>query len=119
MSGTLTNHNACSEHNENCVIDNCLSTPFFQRATIKTGSYENVTVVAADSSGNRATCHFQIAIQPTPCSSWELVAPIHGSLDCQETESEPVGHNCVAKCDVGYRLVVSLWPIFVVVFDKS
>ena len=97
-----------SEYNENCVIDNCLSTPSFQRATIKTGSYENVTVVAADSSGNRATCHFQIAIQPTPCSSWELVAPIHGSLDCQETESEPVGHNCVAKCDVGYRLVLSI-----------
>ena len=91
------------------LLTKCLSTPSLQRATIKTGSYENVTVVAADSSGNRATCHFQIAIQPTPCSSWELVAPIHGSLDCQETESEPLGHNCVAKCDVGYRLVLANW----------
>ena len=31
-----------------------------QRATIKTGSYQNVTVVAADASGNRASCHFQV-----------------------------------------------------------
>ena len=75
-----------------------------QRATIKTGSYENVTVVAADSSGNRASCHFQIAIQPTPCSEWELVAPIHGSVECQDTDVGGfLGHECVAKCDVGYR----------------
>ena len=31
-----------------------------ERATIKTGGYQNVTVVAADASGNRATCHFQV-----------------------------------------------------------
>jgi hypothetical protein len=31
-----------------------------ERATIPIGSFENVTVVATDRSGNQATCHFQV-----------------------------------------------------------
>ncbi len=31
-----------------------------ERATIRTGSYENVTVVASDKAGNLARCFFQV-----------------------------------------------------------
>lgn len=30
------------------------------KATIPIGNFENVTVVAADKYGNKATCHFQV-----------------------------------------------------------
>lgn len=30
------------------------------KATIPVGSFENVTVTAADKYGNKATCHFQV-----------------------------------------------------------
>ena len=32
-----------------------------ERATIRTGSFENVTVVAADKAGNLARCYFQVS----------------------------------------------------------
>lgn len=31
-----------------------------ERANIKTGHYENITVLASDKAGNQAKCHFQV-----------------------------------------------------------
>ena len=71
-----------------------------ERANIKTGDYQNVTVDARDKHGNLATCHFQVTIQPTPCVAWELKPPAHGNLDC---DARPNGYSCVATCNAGYR----------------
>lgn len=71
-----------------------------ERATIPIGGFENVTVVATDSSGNRATCHFQVAVQATPCVDWELDAPAYGALNCLPGEK---GLQCIATCMPGYR----------------
>ena len=72
-----------------------------EKATIKIGGYENVTVVAADAAGNQARCHFQVAIKPTPCVDWELQSPVHGDIEC--TGQNTGALNCVATCDVGFR----------------
>ena len=73
-----------------------------ERATIRTGSYENVTVVAADKSGNQARCYFQVAIKPTPCVDWELKAPANGAIKCASDVSSG-GLVCKATCQTGYR----------------
>ncbi|XP_054265760.1 uncharacterized protein LOC128988471 [Macrosteles quadrilineatus] len=70
------------------------------RATIPIGGFENVTVVAADKYGNKATCHFQVAVQATPCVDWELKPPTNGALNCLPGEK---GLQCIATCNPGYR----------------
>ncbi len=71
-----------------------------ERATIRTGSYENVTVVAVDRAGNQARCHFQVAIKPSPCVAWELKKPQFGEINCLPRGS---GFECIATCETGYR----------------
>ncbi|XP_076035426.1 sushi, von Willebrand factor type A, EGF and pentraxin domain-containing protein uif [Oratosquilla oratoria] len=68
---------------------------------IRVGSYENVTVIATDKSGNTASCYFQVAIQPSSCVDWELGPPAHGKLNCLPDNGREV--NCIASCDDGYR----------------
>lgn len=72
-----------------------------ERATIRTGSYENVTVVARDLVGNQAQCYFQVAVKPTPCVAWELQKPVYGDIKCIQTPNN--GHECKATCQTGYR----------------
>ncbi len=72
-----------------------------ERATIRTGSFENVTVVASDAAGNLARCFFQVAIKPTRCTDWELSAPSHGDIQCLASPSG--GHECEATCGAGFR----------------
>lgn len=72
-----------------------------ERAVIRTGSFENVTVYAMDSSGNRATCHFQVSVQATPCVYWELKPPVNGDLKCVSRDNK--GLQCIATCKAGYR----------------
>ena len=72
-----------------------------EKATIRIGGYENVTVVAADRSGNQARCHFQVSIKPTPCVDWELQSPVHGDIKC--TEANTGSLNCVATCNDRFR----------------
>jgi hypothetical protein len=74
-----------------------------ERATIRTGSYENVTVVAVDPSGNQARCYFQVAIKPTPCVDWELSAPANGAIKCSSDPTKTDGLECKATCQTGYR----------------
>lgn len=71
-----------------------------ERATIRTGNYENVTVVAVDRAGNQAKCHFQVAIKPSPCVEWELEAPSFGEITCLPRSE---GFECIATCESGYR----------------
>lgn len=71
-----------------------------ERAVIPIGSFENVTVYATDYSGNRATCHFQVLIQATPCVDWELKPPANGGLKCLPSDK---GLQCIATCKTGYR----------------
>ena len=71
-----------------------------ERALIKTGDYENVTVYARDKNDNVATCHFQVAIQPTPCVAWELKPPANGDINCV---GRPDGYECTATCGPGFR----------------
>ena len=71
-----------------------------ERALIKTGDYENVTVYARDKNDNVATCHFQVAIQPTPCVAWELKPPANGDMNCVPRSD---GYECTATCGAGFR----------------
>ncbi|XP_071439306.1 uncharacterized protein uif isoform X2 [Hetaerina americana] len=71
-----------------------------ERATIPIGGFENVTVIATDKYGNQATCHFQVAVQATPCVDWELKPPANGALNCLPGEK---GLKCIATCNPGYR----------------
>ncbi|KAJ8978623.1 hypothetical protein NQ317_011255 [Molorchus minor] len=70
------------------------------KAIIPIGGFENVTVIATDKYGNRASCHFQVAVQATPCVDWELKPPVNGSLNCLQEEK---GLECIATCNSGYR----------------
>ncbi|MCL4136243.1 UNVERIFIED_CONTAM: hypothetical protein GTU68_021071, partial [Idotea baltica] len=70
-------------------------------ASIRVGGYQNVTVVATDSSGNSAACHFQVGVQATVCADWSLKTPAHGSLSCLPEQLS--GMECRATCDAGYR----------------
>lgn len=67
---------------------------------IQIGDFENVTVYATDSSGNRATCHFQVSVQATPCVDWELKPPANGGIKCVPGDK---GLQCIATCKAGYR----------------
>ncbi|KAF4522838.1 hypothetical protein B566_EDAN008100 [Ephemera danica] len=71
-----------------------------ERANIPIGGFENVTVIAADKYGNQATCHFQVAVQATPCVDWELKAPANGALNCLPGDK---GLQCIATCNQGFR----------------
>ncbi|KAK6617037.1 hypothetical protein RUM44_005394 [Polyplax serrata] len=71
-----------------------------ERATIPIGGFENVTVIATDRFGNLATCHFQVAVQATPCVDWELKPPANGALNCLPGEK---GVQCIATCNRGFR----------------
>lgn len=71
-----------------------------ERATVPIGSFENVTVIANDKYGNKATCHFQVSVQATPCVDWELKPPANGALNCLPGEK---GLQCIATCNPGFR----------------
>lgn len=71
-----------------------------ERAIIPIGGFENVTVYATDSSGNRAQCNFQVSVQATPCVDWELKPPANGGLKCLPNDK---GLSCIATCKAGYR----------------
>lgn len=70
------------------------------KATIPIGSFENVTVIASDKFGNKATCYFQVLVQATPCVDWELKPPVNGALSCLPGDK---GLQCIATCSPGYR----------------
>ncbi len=75
-----------------------------ERATIRTGAFENVTVVASDKAGNLARCFFQVAIRPTHCVDWELEAPANGDISCERGSSVSGGGlQCEATCRAGFR----------------
>ncbi|ENN80781.1 hypothetical protein YQE_02790, partial [Dendroctonus ponderosae] len=71
-----------------------------ERATIAIGGFENVTVIAADKYGNKASCYYQVAVQATPCVDWELKPPGNGALNCLPGDR---GLQCIATCNPGYR----------------
>ncbi|XP_012280254.1 sushi, von Willebrand factor type A, EGF and pentraxin domain-containing protein 1 [Orussus abietinus] len=71
-----------------------------EHAVIPIGNFENVTVYATDSSGNKATCHFQVSVQATPCTDWELKPPANGELRCSPGDK---GLQCIATCGTGFR----------------
>ncbi|XP_073992974.1 sushi, von Willebrand factor type A, EGF and pentraxin domain-containing protein uif isoform X1 [Rhodnius prolixus] len=70
------------------------------KATILIGTFENITVVATDKYNNRATCHFQVAVQATSCVDWELKPPANGALNCLPGDK---GLQCIATCNKGFR----------------
>ncbi|KZS05970.1 Notch 2 [Daphnia magna] len=77
-----------------------------ESAFIRVGSYENVTVVATDPSGNQQRCYFQVSVQPTQCVDWELKAPANGAINCLPPSNRPAGSGgleCVATCNPGFR----------------
>lgn len=57
-------------------------------------------MVASDKFGNKATCHFQVSVQATPCVDWELKPPVNGALNCLPGDG---GLKCIATCKPGYR----------------
>lgn len=70
------------------------------RANIPIGKFENVTVIAADKFGNKASCNFQVSVQASPCVEWELEAPVNGVINCLPGDA---GIECIASCKPGYR----------------
>lgn len=74
------------------------------RATIPIGQFENVTVVASDKFGNKASCHFQVSVQATPCVDWELAPPVNGAINCLPGDR---GVECIATCKPGFRFTDS------------
>ncbi|CAG9836717.1 unnamed protein product [Diabrotica balteata] len=70
------------------------------KATISIGAFENVTVIAADKYGNKASCHFQVSVQATPCVDWELKPPVNGALNCLPGDK---GLQCIGTCNPGFR----------------
>lgn len=70
------------------------------RANIPIGKFENVTVIASDKFGNKASCNFQVSVQASPCVDWELEAPVNGVLNCLPGDT---GIECIASCKPGYR----------------
>ncbi|KAF7987305.1 hypothetical protein HCN44_003067 [Aphidius gifuensis] len=72
-----------------------------ERSIIPIGGFENVTVYAVDSSGNRASCHFQVSVQATPCVDWELKPPANGITKCVPGNLNM--KSCTATCKSGYR----------------
>ncbi|GAB0094394.1 sushi, von Willebrand factor type A, EGF and pentraxin domain-containing protein 1 [Sergentomyia squamirostris] len=71
-----------------------------EMATIPIGAFENVTVVARDRFNNKATCHFQVSVQATPCVDWELQPPVNGAINCLPGDK---GIECIATCRPGFR----------------
>lgn len=57
-------------------------------------------MIATDKAGNKATCHFQVSVQATPCVDWELKPPVNGALNCLPGDK---GLQCIATCNPGYR----------------
>ncbi|KAK7507523.1 hypothetical protein BaRGS_00001458, partial [Batillaria attramentaria] len=53
----------------------------------------------SDTSGNTASCTFEVTFKPESCSPFTLRKPVHGQRDCQETST---GFNCSLTCDTGY-----------------
>ena len=93
---TLGNVNVSDNHDENVMLR---VTP--GEAIIRVGDFQNVTIAAFDSSGNSATCNFQVAVQASSCVDWELKQPMHGQLAC---ENNPLrGMVCTATCNTGFR----------------
>lgn len=70
------------------------------RVVVPIGGFENVTVIATDSSGNRAACHFQVSVQATRCVDWELKPPANGAINCLPGDD---GIQCIAACKPGFR----------------
>ncbi|CAG9863735.1 unnamed protein product [Phyllotreta striolata] len=70
------------------------------KATISIGDFKNVTVVATDKYGNKASCYFQVSVQATPCVDWELKPPVNGALNCLPGDK---GLQCIGTCNPGYR----------------
>jgi len=73
-----------------------------ERAVIRVGDFENVTITATDKFGNRATCFFQVIVQATSCVDWELTRPANGDLNCLLSEDKEV-LQCMATCSKGFR----------------
>ena len=71
-----------------------------ERANIPLGSYENVTVLARDRSGNTAHCNFQVLVKATNCVDWDLNRPRNGIIDCLPSDK---GLKCVAACNPSFR----------------
>lgn len=77
-----------------------------ERAVIPVNGYRNVTVMASDRHGNQALCHFQVFVQPVPCSNWTLTAPANGAIKCLPTEPANLdmsGYKCLATCNEGFQ----------------
>uniref|UniRef100_A0A182Y3Y1 Notch n=1 Tax=Anopheles stephensi TaxID=30069 RepID=A0A182Y3Y1_ANOST len=72
-----------------------------ESASIPLGGFRNVTVVASDKYNNKATCNFQVSVQPTQCVDWDLQAPGNGDIKC--TTQESGGVECEATCNPGFR----------------
>lgn len=70
------------------------------KATISIGDFQNVTVIANDKYGNKASCYFQVSVQATPCVDWELKPPVNGALNCLPGDK---GLQCIGTCNPGYR----------------
>lgn len=70
------------------------------RAIIPIGKFENVTVIASDKFGNKASCNFQVSVQASPCVDWELEEPVNGVINCLTGDR---GIECIATCKPGYR----------------
>lgn len=70
------------------------------KATIPIGDFKNVTVIATDKYGNKASCYFQVSVQATPCVDWELKPPVNGALNCLPGDK---GLQCIGTCNPGYR----------------
>lgn len=72
-----------------------------EKANIALGTFENVTVMATDKFGNKATCNFQVSLQPTACVDWELQPPANGQINCLKNRN--AGVECIATCKQGFR----------------
>ncbi|KAI1303707.1 Fibropellin-1 [Halotydeus destructor] len=73
-----------------------------ETALVPLNGYRNVTVIASDRFGNEAICHFQVSVEPNKCTSWSIVSPANGQVNCLPDE-DSTGFRCLATCNSGYR----------------
>ncbi|KAK7452815.1 hypothetical protein BaRGS_00039699, partial [Batillaria attramentaria] len=75
------------------VSDNLLSATFPKFAS------QDVLATVQDTSGNIASCKFELTFRPESCSPYSLRTPLHGRKSCETTGS---GYRCTLTCDNGY-----------------
>ncbi|XP_071129049.1 uncharacterized protein [Mytilus edulis] len=65
--------------------------------------HQEVTVTASDQAGNTDVCQFDIDVQASTCSPYNIPTPQHGSKSCTPKTGD-TGYECNITCSSGYYM---------------